>query len=109
MQSRYTDANGFKVKNLPIWSSFHEQNGTFTMYPDHVTGTNPYTFELYCCNSIKECALNIFQVIIIDKDPILNTTLMESTIYVQFDSIEQIGQGFTWNTDKNILYDPDVI
>jgi hypothetical protein len=60
LQSRYTDTSSYKVKNLPLWMSFHESNGTFTMYPDHVTGSNPYSIELYCCNTINECAVNTF-------------------------------------------------
>ncbi len=91
MQSRYTDASGFTVKNLPAWSQFHEQNGTFTMYPDHVTGTNPYSIELQCCNTIRECAVNTFQVSVYDNDPVLNANKMEGIVYVQYDTKEQVG------------------
>lgn len=42
------------------------------MYPDTVTTATPYSLEVYCCNKIKECAVNSFQVHVYDTDPVLD-------------------------------------
>jgi hypothetical protein len=42
------------------------------MYPDKVI--NHISLEIYCCNEISECAINSFDLNVIDDDPEIDSS-----------------------------------
>ena len=108
-QSRFTDPvySTFTSKNLPTWASFHESNGTLTMYPDKVTGDEPITLELYCCNDISECAVNTLLVNVYDTDPQINPYMIPTEIVLNVD--QGIGLCFSLAFTKDMIWDSDQV
>jgi hypothetical protein len=77
------------------------------MYPDKVTGTSPISLELYCCNSINECAVNNLLAKVYDNDPEADFTRIPSSLILNVD--DGVGECFTLAFNKQLIWDKDQV
>ena len=66
------------------------------MYPDKVI--NHISLEIYCCNEISECAINSFDLNVIDDDPEIDSSWIPEKFIVSLD--DEIGESFKWIFNK---------
>lgn len=75
---------------LPYWLTFYERNQSIVMYPVDIA---EYEIEIYCCNTIDECAINTFTVSPKDTTPVSTYGTGITPFTLQFDSWDGAGYG----------------